>query len=447
MRTHPAADWHNYLAVFCSCSVVVIAGVAALNYQVDPYLIHQWGTPQVQRLRPDRERLSAWGKTYALAKLRPAVIYAGNSRTELGLPTQTPLFDGKVVFNGALSGASLGDALDMVRHAAVVSRLDTVVWGVDAPSFSMEIGNTEFDRELVASDRYYLWRRGLLNVKRGLTMDMTMDTLRLLNGSYGQSCHSSLALYGQRDEACVMDRIGRWGATGKGMLPRTREFVRGAGPTPQAMQALDASTRALCRDGTRLRLYVNPTHAMTIDALYWSGKWPALEAWLGWLAELAQARRNEGCDLRVYAFSGFNRITTEAIPQVSGREQMQYYWEASHYRVNVGHMILARMFGGGQADAGGFGAELLPSAMPAYLAGQRAARDRYHLVHAEETRLARKAVVLARQQDATQDTPGSMQDRVQDRKQDRQQAGTQDRSQDRLHDRSHDRAAAAAGGG
>jgi hypothetical protein len=60
----------------------------ALNYQVDPYLIHQWETPPVQRLLPGREKLSPWGKTYALAQYRPDILYIGNSRTELGLPVR-----------------------------------------------------------------------------------------------------------------------------------------------------------------------------------------------------------------------------------------------------------------------------------------------------------------------------------------------------------------------
>src|SRR4051812_39381142 len=97
----------SYLMIFGGICAVTLGAVATLNYQVDPYLLHQWDTPQVRRLLPGREKLSPWGKTYALAKYRPSVLYAGNSRTELGLPVQPELFGGKAVFNGALSGASV----------------------------------------------------------------------------------------------------------------------------------------------------------------------------------------------------------------------------------------------------------------------------------------------------------------------------------------------------
>jgi len=381
----------GYVVVFCASSVLVIGSVTTLNYLVDPYLTHQWQTPQVQRLQPGQEKLSAWGKTYALARFKPTVLYVGNSRTELGLPTGATAFAGQHVFNGALSGASLGDAIAMVRHAARVGRLKTVVWGIDAPSFSMEIGNTDFDRALVADGPLYLWRRGLINARRALSFDMTADSIRLLRGTFGGACHSSLALYGQRDSACVRERIDGRGGTAAAVAPRVREFIRGAGPSADATAALDRSVAALCKAGTAIRLYINPTHAMTIDGLYWAGKWPAMEAWQTGLAELGRRQRSSGCDLRIHDFSGFNSVTTEAVPQVSKQTDMQYYWETSHYRSNVGAMILARMFGRG-AQPEDFGVELRSDNVAGHLARMRAARDRYHGDHPEETSIVRALV-------------------------------------------------------
>jgi hypothetical protein len=392
---HPPAKWRAYVLLLCASSALVIATVGIVNYQVDPYLTHQWNTSRLRQLQPGREKLGAWGKTYALAKLKPAVVYVGNSRTELGLPARSALFAGKDVFNAALSGASLGDAVAMVEHANAVGKLETVVWGIDAPSFSLEIGNTDFDRDLVASDRFYLARRALLDMKRALTIDMTMDSVRLLRGVSERSCYSSLAFHGQRDEACVRDRIDSLGGTAGVIVPRTREYVRGAGPSGEALRALDRSIGGLCRSGARVRLYINPTHAMTADALYHIGKWPAMQAWQGRLADMAEGHRRAGCDARVFDFSGFNSITTEAIPQASRQAGMTYFWETSHYRVNVGRMILSRMFGGAEAVPGDFGVELTAAAMPAHQAAQRAALERYHLDHPLESRMAREVAAKA----------------------------------------------------
>lgn len=379
-----------YVTLFCLVSLLAVAGVGSLNYVVDPYLTHQWDTPLLQRLRPPREKMSAWGKTYALARYRPTVLYLGNSRTELGLPARLPVFSGAAVFNGALSGASLGDVAAMARHARKVSRLDTVVWGVDAPSFSLAIGTTDFDRDLVAANGYYFAQRRLLDLKRALTVDMTRDSLAVLSGSFGAVCRSSLAFYGQRDDSCIADHVSGWGGTGAAVAPRLREFMRGEGPTADALATFGATLADLCRDGTRVRLYINPTHASMLDALYWRGKGAALERWQRALADEAARRRGAGCDLRLFDFSGFNGITTEMLPQASRRREMAYYWEPSHYRANVGRMIMQRLFGGSD-DIGppDFGVELAPAMMDAHLARQRAGRVRYQAEHALETALAR----------------------------------------------------------
>lgn len=380
-----------YLKLFCGLSASVVGTVGALNYVVDPYLTHQWDTPSIQALRPVRERLGAWAKTYALARYRPEVVYVGNSRTEVGLPAHPSLFGGRTVFNAALSGATMGDAGMMAQHAAQVSRLHTLVWGLDAPSFTLEAGNTELDATLLADGSAYLARRALLNVKRAVSVDMSQDSWRVLSGSQQAVCRSSLAFMGQRDTACLAHRFAEKGGTAAAVQPRLEEFVRGTGPHADALKVFQTRLAELCGQSTRVRLYVNPTHALMQDALYWSGKWSAMEAWLQALASAADRRRAAGCDITLHDFSGFNSVTTEAVPQASGRKDMAYYWEPSHYRDNVGRMILSRILGDGAAVPADFGVELTAARLPAHLAQVRAALVRYHAAHATEVAFARKA--------------------------------------------------------
>lgn len=384
----------SYLAIFCGASALGIGSVAALNYVVDPYLIHQWGTPEVFRLRPAVEKLSAWGKTYAIARYRPVVLYLGNSRTELALPAPHPAFGGAPVFNAALSGASLGDMAAMANHAMALGPLHTVVWGLDAPSFTTGQGALEFDRGLVAGGRGYLPRRALLDIRRSLAFDMTSDSFSEVRGSFGRVCRSSLAFHGQRDKDCVADHMRAGGGTAAAVPVRLGDFARGKGPTPAAMALLDSTLASLCRRKTRLRLYINPTHASMYVALHAAGRWTELEDWQRGLANVVSKHELQGCDLRLVDFSGFNAITTEPLPQASGKPDMRYYWEPSHYRANVGQMIMQSMFGGdaGPAIPKGFGVELTARTIAAHQLEQRRARDDYIDAHPVEARIARDAV-------------------------------------------------------
>lgn len=386
----PLARWRAYLTTFFSLSLLVIIGLAGTNYLVDPYLTHPWDVRRVQRLRPPDEKLSAWGKTYAMARLRPQVVYIGNSRTEIGLPTDAAMFAGRTVFNGALSGASLADAMAMAGYAARVGQLDTLVWGIDAPSFSLDHGAIELTPELIADSQHFFVRRALLDLQRGVTWDMTRDTFSLLRGQFGSTCRSSLATMGQRDAACLDAQIARYGSSNAAMRAKLHEFSGGSGPRADAMSAFEASLVALCRNGTRLRVYINPTHALTLDSLYWNGKWPAMEAWQAALVAATGRLRAAGCDLRLFDFSGFNSVTTEALPNTRQPAQMDNYWEASHYRARVGRLVLARLFDIAHAALPeDFGVELDHATLGGHLATLRATRDRYHIEHAQESAFAR----------------------------------------------------------
>ncbi|HZX28503.1 MAG TPA: hypothetical protein VFF16_15635 [Telluria sp.] len=380
----------SYLWIFGTAAGTAVAGAVLLNYAVDPYLTHQWRTPAVERLRAPREKLSAWGKTYAVARYRPEILYLGNSRTELALAADYPAFASSRVFNAALSGASLADAAAMARHALAVSRPRMVVWGVDAPSFSNVVGTRDFDRALVGGAGAYLAKRVLLDAQRALSWDMTEDALREVAGKGSAVCRSSLARRGQRDDACIRDFMRAGGGTAKAVRARLRDFVRAEGPTPAALTLFEATLGQLCAAGVQVRLYVNPVHASMYAALSAAGKWRRLEQWQTDLTRLAAAARGRQCDARLFDFGGFNRVTTEPLPQASGQAEMSFYWEPSHYRERVGHMILDRL-----AGTPGFGVELTPASVAEHLAAQREGLAAYIAAHPVEAALAREAAANA----------------------------------------------------
>ncbi len=327
----------TYLAIAGGLPLLLVCGVAATNYTLDPFLIHQWQTAKVQRLRQPVEKLNAWGKTYAMALYRPETVYLGNSRTELGLAV--PRGSQERVFNAALSGATVGDALRMLGHAMQVGDIRTVVWGLDAPSFTLSVGNTELEDGLLANDKRYLERRFLLDLQRAVSVDMTRESLAMLGGGSLAVCHPSLARYGQRDGACMHYRIEGWGGTSQVVAARTREFLRGAGPAAGTLESLENAISNRCL--VHWRLYINPTHAMTIDGMYWAGKGPQYEAWLTGLAAMGKRLRAAGCDVHLYDFSGFNHVTSEPVPHAGHRSEMRNYWEPSHYRAEVGDALRA----------------------------------------------------------------------------------------------------------
>ena len=368
--------------------LAVLIATGTINYVVDPYLIHQWATKHVQRLSPAQQKIMPWAKTYAAYRYRPEVVYLGSSRTEIGLPADFQLFAGKRVFNLAIMGASFGDAVNMLRHTSVFHRPEIVVWGLDyGYQFREASGNTDFIPALVAQGPSYpLWRT-LLNIKRSVSMDMTGESLKVISGSSEQKCRSLLATYGQKSSQCLEHIMRKEGGTATAFDKVMGKNKPLAGPPdPQAtLQLLDRVTDDYCRQGTIFRFYLQPVHALA-ELSYWATHREDLDNWKRSLATVIDARRRQGCDIRLVDFSGFNRITTEEIPQSTGQENMQYYWEHSHYRSEVGQIILEHLFHKDRMEeADDFGVELTGETIEQHLSDFRKKSSEYIKRHPRET--------------------------------------------------------------
>ena len=98
-------------------------------------------------------------------------------------------------------------------------------------------------------------------------------------------------------------------------------------------------------------------------------------------------RRRGGCNIRLFDFSGFNSITSEEIPQATGKDTMQNYWEQSHYRSEVGYKILEQLFATApQPESSDFGIELDNGTIQQYLHNLRKRRSQYIKNHPRETK-------------------------------------------------------------
>ena len=72
--------------------------------------------------------------------------------------------------------------------------------------------------------------------------------------------------------------------------------------------------------------------------------------WEKWKFEIVrinevEAKRHGKEPFPIWDFSGFNSVTTETIPPINDSEsQMQWYWESSHYKRELGDLVLDRVF-------------------------------------------------------------------------------------------------------
>jgi hypothetical protein len=107
----------------------------------------------------------------------------------------------------------------------------------------------------------------------------------------------------------------------------------------------------------------------------------------------ADAARHPGAKaFPLWDFSGYSSITTEPLPPPGSRREMNYYWDSSHFKQEVGDWVLDRLFhsqGGVPAD---FGVELTADNIDDVLARIRADRARYRRWHPADVAAIRAVV-------------------------------------------------------
>jgi hypothetical protein len=138
-------------------------------------------------------------------------------------------------------------------------------------------------------------------------------------------------------------------------------------------------------------LYIQPNHAYLLETFKIKGLWPTMDQWkrelVNILAEDAAAHPKEK-PFPLWDFSGYNTITTEAIPQSGDTTtKMKWYWEGSHYKKELGDQILDRIFNYQSAMRKvpqDFGILLTPDNLETHLANIRQKQQVYTQTHPGE---------------------------------------------------------------
>jgi hypothetical protein len=107
---------------------------------------------------------------------------------------------------------------------------------------------------------------------------------------------------------------------------------------------------ALCRQNhIALHLIIYPYHAHLLEIIRITGHWSAFESWKRKIVDIVgTAGSNHEMPIQIWDFSMINGLTSEAVPLASDRGTvMHWYWEAGHFKRELGDLILNRIFSRG----------------------------------------------------------------------------------------------------
>ena len=141
---------------------------------------------------------------------------------------------------------------------------------------------------------------------------------------------------------------------------------------------------ALSRErGITLRFVLYPYHAHTLMLFELTGLWPAYEDWKREIVRRVDAARGT-MNVELWDFTGFSPYAVERVPRPGDtRTELQWYWEAGHFKKSLGDILLADMLGGARQSEQ-WGRSLAGNNLGDLLREQREARAEYARTHPED---------------------------------------------------------------
>lgn len=384
----------RYLIAQVLILLATLTVVGSFNFIVDPYSIYNAvSRPGFNAVKPEVTKHLRMAKAKSVTWANPDVLILGSSTAETGLDPGG-LRATRSAYNLGLSGANIYEVRRYYQHARSSAQIKRVVLVVDLFMFNANLPNRpDFDEQLlnVNADGTPNRKISKLNLATLFSLDTFRASLATLQG---QSQPNAFLPNGQLEwnyRNGYIQKVGYGGAfrnaetfirEGSFLPPPARAFSFKNRNGYDSIAALAQIMEMAGQDGAALTVIISPSHAHLLESMQQLELWDVFEDWKRQIV-LAANTRPAG-EVTVLDFSGYNHVTTEAVPAVDDLTSvMRHYWDDFHFKKEVGDWILAHVDGRSAAE-GTFGVILTTANIESHLAQIRKERDQWRASHADD---------------------------------------------------------------
>ncbi|MCD6322108.1 MAG: hypothetical protein J7L77_03670 [Clostridiales bacterium] len=417
----------KYIFILFGSAALLLLSVAGFNTVVDPFGMYRLiDIEDFNANKPaiyNRVRLL---KAYEVRRIKPESIVLGTSRVHLGI---NPSHEGWSAlyahrYNLAFDGATTKEMYYYLVHANATKTLKHVMLGLDTYHLSAAPGSTrpDFDPTLLRNEYHGL------NAPRMMAADFkiltsidtfkeSLQTLKVQNDDeavwlapdgqrigevFFRRPYENFMTRGPRYYFDEIDKLEvRFKLEWK--IPSKPGQTLPLGPPPKTdpITSLGYIEKiiAFCRShDIKLAIFLTPSHVhqLELDAL--TDNWGSIESGKRQIASILTKDAEEHYDketIPLYDFTLYSDITTESLPPENSHEEMSYYWDSSHFKENVGDMVLDRLFGIEKNESlvmNNFGLKLTPENVEHVIKDLRKKHEEYQHDNATEINTIKKWV-------------------------------------------------------
>ncbi|NET05788.1 MAG: hypothetical protein F6K16_14005 [Symploca sp. SIO2B6] len=316
---------------FMAVTLPSLVTVGLFNLAIDPYgVIDSPEISGLNELRTQKFHNVRLFKAIDVTRVEPKTLLLGSSRTDLGLdPAHPALTNKQPAYNLGLVGPNIYEVKRYFEHSlANQPELKTVVLGIDLFMFNeYKINEVDFSEDRLEKEN--LTAQELLNVT--LSTSAIQSSAKTIKSSIDSDAYylyrpdGMRYVYGNEPNEPIPKKFkGSIGGLRKG-----EGYYKKYQLSEEFLVNLQEIVDICKQQNIELKVFISPSHASQWENLRAAELWSVFEEWKRQLVKITP----------VWDFSGYNTITTEAISK-----DMENYWDSSHYRKEVGDLVLNRIF-------------------------------------------------------------------------------------------------------
>jgi hypothetical protein len=386
--------FRKFLKAFAIVAIIALTIVAIFNVIVDPHRTFNL----VHSPRLEAAKISRGGRIAKAEQLRRGpwdTIILGSSRVDAGIDPANPAWPTPRTFNCGLTGLSFTEEAKVFDFIETVVHPTTVVLCLDffhfqdAAPVSEEFALSRFNPQKSAAAYYVdaLW---------GATP--TWHSILTLNNYVAKKPAEYSELGLRIKPMAPPGQSGR--AAFEYYVSHAAESWRQQGPwsgDTQCMRHFELLLRSAAQHHTRLIIVIMPVHAHDLELT--RCEMGSLNAFENWKRHLVQAVANAEHDapttkIPLWDFTGFTGYVADPVPPRNDPRPMTWYWEPSHFRKELGDLLICRILNkpAPNHDIQNFGVLIDSNNLERHLARQRADEEQFAAQCADDIRYIEQRV-------------------------------------------------------
>lgn len=391
----------SYLRIYLGCLSLLLVLMAGFNFLVDPYDINSAFKRQaINGIKPEIASHIRLSKAYRTVNSPPVAIVLGSSRALTIDTAHSDWSNPEPRLNLALDGVNMFEVLQYFKHASQQGKLQHAIIGLDFFYFNIYWASGDQSGNAVFLEGNDPFKKAAVYAQ--LPVLLSFDTVS----------NSIATIRSNNEIPSPKNNLPRISANDSASIPQIREkFLRSETqyikelyfPAPLKRYAFDNNAgqsslnefRELIRLAKKknidLDLYISPSHARQWELIRAAGLWPLFETWKRALVNILEEeypRSPEKNEYRLWDFSGYTSITTEALPNTSGSSHdMKYYRDSSHFSPETARLVLNRIFAEKSRKfdfPADFGVAINKNNIDSHLAAIRKQQTQYQVTHPDE---------------------------------------------------------------